>query len=420
MPRVLVFATTTGYQLRAFDDAASLLGIDLQLATDRCEQLDDPWRDRALAVRFHELDASITHVVDWAGGRHVDGVLAVGDRPAVLAAHVAQRLGISWHTPEAASASRHKLRTREALRDAGLRVPAFASGADAERLTRWHPWLPVVVKPVVLSGSRGVIRADTPEALASAVERVERLLATPDVRAMRDPDASSILIEQFIPGREYALEAVLVHGRLQTLALFDKPDPLDGPFFEETLYVTPSRASAAVQEAIVRAVQAAASALGLMHGPIHAECRVNPAGVYVLEVAARPIGGRCARALQFVHPSGATSSLEAVLLRQAIGEPIDAWQREPFASGVMMIPIPGGGVLRGVDGVDAARALDGIRDVQITAKPDQALVPLPEGATYLGFIFAQGPSPADVESRLRAAHRCLHVRMDRLMPVVGP
>ena len=205
---------------------------------------------------------------------------------------------------------------------------------------------------------------------------------------------------------------------MQVLAIFDKPDPLYGPYFEETLYVSPSRASAQVQSAMTSAVDAACRALGLSHGPIHAECRVNDHGVFVLEVAARPIGGICARALRFNGPRGATASLEALLLRHAIGERVDRWTREPGASGVMMIPIPGPGVLRGMDGAGRALAVPGIDDVVLTAKIDQTLVPLPEGATYLGFIFARAESPLEVESALRTAHARLDVRMDRAIPVI--
>jgi hypothetical protein len=290
--------------------------------------------------------------------------------------------------------------------------------ASEQDLAAWSDRGPVVVKPVALSGSRGVIRADTPTALRLAWARVSRLLAQPDIRALRDPDTAVLLVETFIPGREFAVEGVLSHGHLQVLAIFDKPDPLYGPYFEETLYISPSRASNQVQRAIEAAVAAACRALGLSHGPIHAECRVNDLGVFILEVAARPIGGICARALRFSGPKGTTATLEGLLLRHAIGERVDRWTLESGASGVMMIPIPGAGVLRGVDGADRARAVPGIDDVSLTAKLDQTLVPLPEGATYLGFIFARGDSPSEVESALRTAHACLEVRMDRAIPVI--
>ena len=364
MKRVLVFSTTTGYQIRAFDEAAARLGVDLRLASDRCHVLDDPWRDHALAVRFHDVPASLAAIDAGLGRDGIDGVLAVGDRPTVLAAHVALRRGIPWHTPDAAAASRHKLTTRERLRDAGLAVPWFRSlppgEADPRRLA---PPFPCVVKPVVLAGSRGVMRADGEAELIEGVGRLRRILASPDVKAMRDPEAGTILIESFIPGREYAVEAVLDAGRFHPLAIFDKPDPLDGPFFEETIYVTPSRAPQDVQRSLAAQVEAACRALGLAHGPVHAECRMGAGRAHVLEVAARPIGGLCARALRFERLGGQNIGLEELLLRHAAGLPWEEWAREETASAVMMIPIPApGGVFRGVDGLAAARAVEGVTD----------------------------------------------------------
>jgi len=413
--RVLLFAGTTGYQVHAFGDAARALGIDLQLATDRCDRLSDPWGDRALSVRFHDVDAAV------ASARRAgpfDGVLAVGDRPAAMAAQVAYALNLPWHSPEGASASRCKQATRRRLAQHGLPVPEFRAATSEADLEPWFDRLPVVVKPTLLSGSRGVIRADTPRALLEAWGRVSRLLAQPDVRAERETEGGAVLVESFIPGREFAIEGVLSQGRLQVLAIFDKPDPLYGPYFEETIYVTPSRATISVQRAIESAVDEACRALGLWHGPIHAECRVNDQGVYILEVAPRPIGGLCARALRFTGSAGDTASLESLLLRHATGERVTIWQREAAASGVMMIPIPGGGVLRGVEGVDRAHAVPGIEDVVVTAKVNHVLQALPEGATYLGFLFARGKTAADVERALRAAHACLHVRMERALTVV--
>jgi hypothetical protein len=271
-----------------------------------------------------------------------------------------------------------------------------------------------VLKPVALSGSRGVMRADDPAALAAAFARLQALMRQPEVRAERNEAHATALIEGFIPGREYALEGLMHHGALHVLAIFDKPDPLDGPFFEETIYLTPSAAPDATQRAIVDGVTRAARALGLHHGPIHAECRVNAAGVFVLEVAARPIGGLCARALRFESASSnqqSAISLEELLLRHALSE-APAWQREHSSSGVMMIPIPKRGILRRVDGIDEARQVDGVDEIHITAKPDQVLVPLPEGASYLGFIFARAARADAVERALRQAHARLAFAID--------
>jgi biotin carboxylase len=403
-----------------FGEAAARLGVRLLYATDRCDQLEDPWADGAIPVRFHQEATTVETILRAAEQSPVDGVLAVGDRPTVAAAYAAQLLGVPGNTPAAAFAARDKRLTRERLRAAGLPTPAVFV---VSRHTRpQHLWerltFPVVVKPAVLSGSRGVIRADAPSELMSAFERVSRLLEAADVRELRDPAADEIIIESYIPGPEFAIEGVLQHGQLHTLAVFDKPDPLEGPFFEETIYVTPSRASEGEQKAMRETIARAARALGLWHGPVHAECRLHDGAVFVLEVAARPIGGLCARALQCIGPNGEHAGLEEVLLRHAVGEPVDTWRRDPAASGVMMIPIPAGGVYRGVEGIDAARQVALVWDVQITAKRDQPLVPLPEGASYLGFIFARGDDPARVEQALREAHAQLTFAIDRAVPML--
>jgi hypothetical protein len=309
---------------------------------------------------------------------------------------------------------------RERFARAGLLVPNVltVSRRSDPRPIAGRVTYPAVVKPTVLSGSRGVMRVDTASEFVLAFERLDRLLDAPDIRAMKDAAADDVLVETFIPGREFALEGVLERGQLHPLAIFDKPDPLDGPFFEETIYVTPSRASAAVQAEIVEVIGRAAAALGLWHGPVHAECRVNDRGVYVLEIAARPIGGLCARALRFANRDAGSAGLEELLLRHALGESLANWSRESEPSGVMMIPIPAGGVYRGVDGVDDARSVDGVCELRLTAKPDQRLVPLPEGASYLGFIFARAHTPEAVERALRDAHGRLRFAIDRAIPTV--
>jgi biotin carboxylase len=416
---VLLFATTTGYQIRSFGEAAERVGVEVALATDRCQTLDDPWRDQAIPVRFHDHAASLRAVTRAAGGvTPIVGVLAVGDRPVPLAADAAERLGVPFHPPGAARASRNKQLSRARWREAGLPVPWFTALSIHDEPAGAARSFPCVVKPLVLSGSRGVIRADDETGLARAFARVRRLLQSREVRALRETDVDTILVEEYLPGDEYAIEGVLDRGELHVLAIFDKPDPLTGPYFEETIYVTPSREPEPRQAAIRSAVSTAARALGLWHGPLHAECRVDGDRVSVLEVAGRPIGGLCARALRFTRDEG-EMDLEELLLRHAAGEPLGRWSREPRASGVMMVPIPRRGVFRRVEGLDAAAAVPGVVDVRITAKPDQVLVPLPEAASYLGFIFARGESPEDVELALRAAHHRLHVVVDPLLSVGG-
>ncbi len=420
---ILLFATTTGYQTRAFEDAARELGVNLVYATDRCHALDDPWQDHAIPVKFWDEEASLQAIREATTnrGQPIAGVVAVGDRPVLLAARAAEMLGVPWHTPDAARITRSKLLTRGRLLAAGLPAPWFFSmpldadlGQVADRVR-----FPCVIKPHGLSASRGVMRVNTAEEFDAALARLRALLARPEIRALREPFHDEALVEGFIEGREYALEGVIEQGALRVLAIFDKPDPLDGPFFEETIYVTPSALTRDEQYRMAGAIAHAAAAMGLRHGPIHAECRINAAGVFVLEIAARPIGGLCARALSIVAPDDRRVSLEHLLLRHATGATLDGYGRDAAASGVMMIPIPRGGYYRGVSGVEAARGVPHVEDVVITAKPDQAIEPLPEGASYLGFIFARAEHPSSVVEALRAAHAALAFAIEPAPPLVS-
>lgn len=292
-PRIMLLSTTTGYEAQDFVQAAQHLGVEVVLGTNRCHVLDDPWHDHALPLRFEQPQEAAAHIVELAHSRPVDAILAVGETPVLTAALANQALGFRHHTPAAAAASRNKLLMRQCLQAAGVRVPWFAHfplQADPQTLHA-DVVFPCVLKPLALSASRGVIRANTPAEFVQAFWRLRTLLASPDIVQQHDEVHSAILVERFIPGVEVALEGLLTEGRLHVLALFDKPDPLDGPFFEETLYITPSRLPAATQESIIQCVEQAARALGLWHGPLHAELRINRQGPWILEVAARAIGG---------------------------------------------------------------------------------------------------------------------------------
>jgi len=419
--RVLILSTTTGYQLRSFGDAAARIGIDLMFATDRCHQLDDPWRDEAIAVRFHEEDASLLAILEAAQLRPIDGVIPVGDRPVVLAARAARALRLRGNSREAAAASANKKLAHVRFADAGLPVPwFFEAPPDPDVAGDSRVRFPCVIKPLGLSGSRGVMRADTPEQLRGAIARLKKLLSRRDVRVLRSGLEDSMLVEGFIDGRELAIEGMMSDGTLRAFAIFDKPEPLDGPFFEETIYVTPPDLPREQQRAIVSQVQRAARALGLTTGPVHAECRVGAAGIFVLEIAARPIGGLCSKVLRFSRKGEREPvPLEEVLLRHAIGEDIEEYTREPTAAGVMMIPIPKRGMLRRVDGIESARKTPHVDELHITAKIDQLLEPLPEGASYLGFIFARAPERDAVVQALKEAHAKLRFEIASPLPLVG-
>jgi biotin carboxylase len=405
VPRLLLFATTTGYQIREFDEAARRLGVDLTLASDRCHIMDDPWGDRAIAVKFDRIAESLAAL----RGLSFDGVTAVGDLPAVLAAEAAEVLGVPFHPPAAARACHDKFAARQLYQAAGMLLPRFFRaklGDDPHPLADAAPY-PCVLKPLGLSASRGVIRANNEAEFVAAFGRIRAMLGRGEF----------LQVESYIDGREFAVEGLVTAGEFEPLAIFDKPDPLEGPFFEETIYVTPSRAAADVQQKLLETTAAAVKALGLRHGPVHAELRYNAEGAWILEAAARPIGGLCSRVLRF--PGG--ESLEEAIIRHALNtRPRQAGMPVLPASAVMMIPIPKGGIYESVEGMDRASAVAGINDVIITAKQGQKLIPLPEGSSYLGFIFARGDSPQDVEQALRRSHAELRFHIATALETFNP
>jgi biotin carboxylase len=400
MKRVLLLLPTTGYRNKDFLAAAQALEVEIVAAANYCHQLAPAWGLAPIMALHFDRPAQAADTVLREIGRRPDAVLAVDDAGLELAALLCERLGLPGNTVSAVRTLRDKLTFRALLRAQGFPCPAFQhlpSDADPDTLV---PKLgfPAVVKARRLSASRGVIRADDAAALRSAVRWVRAIQA----RADRDAEALGLVVEDFIPGHEHALEGLLQQGRLTTLALFDKPDPLDGPTFEETLYVTPSRLPRELQDRIVQETARICALAGLRNGPVHAEMRVNDAGVWFLEVAARSIGGLCGRTL--THLLG--MRLEELILRQALGESI-ALARNDGAAGVMMIPIPRRGLYHGSDGLDAARSVAGITEVTISAEPGQIVAPPPDGSSYLGFIYARAENAAEAEAALRRAHRCL-------------
>jgi biotin carboxylase len=421
--RLLLFATKLGYQTRMFNAAAEKLGVDLAFVTDRCNRLDDPWNDRAIGVHFENPEAAAHSVLEAQRESRVDGVLAIGDRPGPTAAYVARSLGILHNHPASVEACRNKLGMREVLRDAGLPVPAFRSVA-------WHPLpepallgiaFPCVLKPLSLSASQGVVRANNREEFVAGAVRLKHLLESPEIRATREPSLDRMLVESYLPGREVAVEGLITEGEPRILAIFDKPDPLEGPYFEETIYVTPSRLTGPEQQAIQKSFLDSVRALGLTHGPVHAEFRLNDEGVWPIELAPRPIGGLCAQALRFnISGTAEVIGLEELLLRHALDLPGASAEREPAASGVMMIPVPHGGILEKVDGEEEASRVPGITKLEITARLYDYIAAWPEGSSYLGFLFARADDPATVEASLRQAHARLHFTLMPRLPVEHP
>jgi len=391
---VLLVLPTTTYRAADFLRAAQALGASVIVATE-----DEPplLAERAVRVDLDDPEGAAAAMVERDDQLAVDAVVAVDDRGVLPAAHAAAQLGLPHNPPDAVAATRDKAELRTRLAAVEVSQPDFEVLRDDELPSLPYP---LVLKPLDRSGSTGVIRVDDPAEAPAVIARIRRIVGDVDAR---------VLAERFVAGDEVSVEGLLRDGTLEVLAVFDKPDRLDGPYFEETIYVTPSRLRPAALHEVARVVAEACRAIGLTEGPVHAEARIDDAGrVVLIEVAARSIGGLCSRALTF----GAGVSLEELILRHALGLPLDDLERAADASGVMMLPIPRSGTLLEVAGRDDALAVPGVLGLEITVPPGRAVRALPEGDRYLGFLFARGNSPEDVVAALREASSRLTVRMD--------
>ena len=427
--RILLITPPGSYRVHAYLEAARELGLEMLVASEGEHSLA-PELTGGLRVDLADAAAVVDRVLAAHRDRPIATVVATDDDTVEIANRVAAALGLAHNAPSAARTTRRKDLARAALAAAGLPVPAVRQ-VDLRRPI--GPQLdgvefPCVVKPLAMSASRGVIRADDLSALEAACRRAGTIVgapadataaasgvastrvptdASPGAEERCTPEHCTLLVESFIPGPEIALEGMLAGGALSVLAIFDKPDPLDGPFFEETIYVTPSRLPEPVQALAAERVRAGCAAYGLTEGPVHAELRIHDGDAWIVEIAGRTIGGDCARLFTF----GSGVGLEHLVLERALGRPPPetAFRGAGRAAGVLMLPTPAAGTLRRVEGVMAASLIPGIREVSISVREGYALVPLPEGGTYLGFVFALGEDPAGVEASLRRAQEAIRV-----------
>lgn len=416
MKRILLLYTTTGYPSRAYLKAAKSRGYETLIGTDRCHRLEDPWQDDAIPLRFETPQASCQTIQQYAKDKPVQGIIPIGDRPVLTAAMASEALGLLGNSPHSVSLARNKYLFRQTLLSLGIRTPWFARyhvREDPARILSEVPF-PCVLKPLAQTASFGVIRANDVNQFVSAFSKIRLLLKNPEIQAWGDETSDYILVESFISGKEITVEGILDEGCHHLLAIFDKPEPLDGPFFEETIYRTPTRLNEEEISRVLECTQEVVEALGLCNGPIHAEIRMNQEGPMMVEIAPRSIGGLCSRSLRF----GSDGSLEEIILHHALGDKLPLIQQDPTPSAVMMIPIPESGEYQGVSGLEEALATADIQEIILTAKQNQDLKCLPEGTSYLGFIFARSATYPGVQKALKEAYRKLCFNIQKPLPVV--
>lgn len=408
--RILLVSPPESYRIQPYVRAAHSLGLEINLASQGEWAISSP-HSAGIDVPLHDQEAALAILSDLTTRQSYDAVIGTDDSTLELAAKLAEKIGLLQNRPSAVRISRRKDLSRSCLQQAGIKVPAFAviDSGDDVALSLPDIIYPCVIKPLALSGSRGVIRVDSHDSYQAGLKRSSNIAS----ELIDKYEISHLLVEAFIPGREFAIEAMLSNGLLEILAIFDKPDPLDGPYFEETYYISPARITENEKQLIIETVQDACTAYGLTNGPVHAECRINEEGAWLIELAARTIGGLCSRLLTF----GTGYSLEELVLANAIGLKLSK-QNSSGAAGVLMLPVEEAGILRRVEGVMKAEKVPYIDEIEITLREGHRVLPLPEGASYLGFVFASGPDSDTVEQALRKAYAEIHPVIAPLWPVI--
>jgi biotin carboxylase len=407
MDRILLILPTTTYRAQAFMEAASSLNIEVVVGSEKRQALAGLVPGTTLDFDLHKSESALKKIVKYAREKPFKAIIGVDEETVVLAAKASEALALPYNPLPAVRATRDKYEMRRKLARGGLSSPEawlFSADQNLKEISKRVNY-PCVLKPTFLSASRGVIRANDKREFVQAFSEIVDLLSDRKTARQGGESAKQILVEDYIQGNEVAVEGILLDRKLKLLALFDKPDPLQGPYFQETIYTTPSRLPSKLQEEIVNITQKAANAIGLHIGPLHAELRFNDSGIYPVEIAARSIGGCCSKLLRFNNGI----SLEELILRHALGQDIRRFEREELAAGVMMIPTPQAGILKKVKGIDAARAVAGVEDIIVSIPLGQKVEVLPRGSRYLGFIFVRGETAESVEGAIRAAHARLEI-----------
>lgn len=407
MNRVLIIIPTASYRAHDFMAAADRLDIEIIIGSDRRQALSKLLPDTSITLNFRKPESSLKKIKDFAQKEPLNAIVGVDEETVILAAMSSKMLGLPYNSISSVKATRDKYLMRRKMTKAGLLSSIFraCSIESNPRKLAAKIGYPCVLKPTFLSASQGVIRANSPDEFGNAFRQIRKIISDPSNRKKSPEGKDQILVENYVPGTEVAVEGILINGKFKLLAIFDKPDPLEGPYFIETIYVTPSRHPESTQAEIIKTTTDAINAIGLTSGPVHAEMRINEKGIWLLEIAARSIGGLCSRALKFEGDI----SLEELILRHAIGQDIRRIEREEKAAGVMMMPVPGIGILKEVKNIEFSKQIRGIENIVITIAPEQKLEPLPFGSKYLGFIFARGETPESVEKSIRKAYSSLEI-----------
>ena len=393
-------------------DAVTKLDLKVLVITDKSQVFSEYFPEKVITINFEQWQESIEKIRAWSVKFDLKAVIGVDEESIILAANLSEFLGIKHNSLESVKLTKDKYLMRKALKDSGLKSPWFKrfSVNETPKDIVTEISFPCVLKPTFLSASQGVIRADNVSEFCISFEILSGLLSQEEMKIQGGDQANWILVEEYISGKEVSIEGIVNEGKLKELAIFDKPEPLEGPTFPETIFITPALLSEQLQISLLETAQTALEALGIIKGPVHVELRINKNGNYILECAARSIGGLCSKVLEFKGGM----SLEELILRSALGRNIEKTNLVGKAKGVMMLPTEKRGILREIRGAEAALSMKGITEMEITIKPGEMLEPLPTGGRYLGFLFAEGKDQYSVIKDLKTAWSKIEIISEKI------
>ena len=398
---VILIIPSASYRTGPFMNAIKKLDLKVLVISDKSQVFSGKYPDNLIIINFNHWKDKSVEISKWAKNNGLKAVIGVDEESIVLAANLSNFLNVDHNSIESVLLTKNKYLMRTELIKTGLCSPWFKIFSIYESSNKIINEIsfPCVIKPTFLSGSRGVMRVNTKKELSEGIKTLNELLSLDELRKRGGKQSDYIMIEEYIPGKEVAIEGIVSEGKLTMLAIFDKPELLEGPTFEETIIVTPSVLTKKIQYSLLETLQVVVKALGIVKGPVHAEARINRNGNYILECASRSIGGLCSKVLEF---QGGIS-LEELILRSYLGRNIEKSKLIGNARGVMMMPTEKKGILKEIGGVKDALVVKGVTDLQITVKPGEKLQPLPKGDRYLGFIFAGGNNQEFVINALKNA-----------------
>ena len=384
MKKLLLVIPENSYKSNDFVVAAEKLGIDFLIITDS-EQVSSKFSDTVIINKFDaELNKNNLKKL-----KDVTHVLPVDHSALKFSGYLVDLLEVKGNKLESINLSMNKYESRKifnSLLDIKVNNEIIKNIDDVNTFINKNGTS--VLKPIYGTASKSVLKINNVE---KNKEQIEKL--------MQDCFDQDLVIEEYIDGKEYALEGTIINSELKKIVIFDKPVEYKHPYFEESIYITPSELSSEAEKRVVSIVDKACKKIGLEDGPVHVEFKINENQIFIIEINPRMIGGLCSRCLSF---GLFKVSLEEIILHAFMNNELKNIELLNNYVGVLMIPTPKSGKFISINKEELEK-IPNISNVEITVPEGSDLLEPPYGDKYLGFAFSQGIDKKTVNESLLTA-----------------